>query len=369
MKLHIITSLLASITGGLFAGREECHNAKRTAEIDARHQREEIANTLITLYAQPYAPGYTGVATHERIEEANASLYDNSNYSEGLTNFALGLPGDGNALREANEIIAPAVPAARRFEYFAFNKADQLEADTDDARPIGADFKEIKFTGSMVQDKLINRGLTVTVDEDEVGHLPNWDQIYTQRVIDRIDRNTLVRNIALLSAAAVNQARTWDTSAGKDPDGDVKSSLLLGGTAGGLHGNRVIWGETAWNLRFLSHRAQDNAGGYASAGLTPEQVAGVLGVDVGYVVKSKVTSGTSFANIMGSIVLEYFAQSGQMPEDASHIKRFVGRIEGGEYRVYKYRLGAKLWRITVERYETSRITALAGIRKDTISAS
>jgi hypothetical protein len=363
MKLKYFISAMAAM---IFPPREECHNS-RTKEIDLRHAREEAANAVLSLYNQPFAPKYTGTVEHERYEEANASLFDNSNYSEALTNFAIGLPGDGNALREANEIIAPAVPAGRRFEYFAFNKAEQLEADTNDERPVGSDFKELKFTGTMVQDKLRNRGLTVTIDEDEVGHLPNWDQIYTQRIIDRIDRNTLIRNVALLSAAAVNQARTWDTSAGKDPDGDIKSDLLLGGTAGGLNGNRVVWGETAWHKRYLSHRAQDNAGGFTSAGLTPEQVASGLGVDVGYVIKSKVTSGSSFAEILGNLVLSFYAQSGQMPEDASHIKRFVGRIEGGEYRVYKYRLGAKLSRITVERYEVSRITALAGIRKSTIS--
>lgn len=367
MKLHLITSLLASITGGLFAGREECHNAKRTAEIDARHRREEVANTLQRIYNQPYENPWSGSVVHERVEEANAGLFESSHYSEGLTNFAIGLPSDGAALREANEIIAPKVTVGKRFEYYAFNKADLLESDADDERAVGSDFKDVKFTGGMVQDKLANRGLTVTLDIDEVEDIPNWDQVYTQRLIDRIDRNSLIRNIALLSAAAVNQARTWDSTAGKDPDADVKASLILGGAAGGLHGNRVVWGESAWNLRWTSHRAQNTGGGIASSSMTPEQVATLLGVDVGYVIKNKVTSGTAFANLMNNLVLSFYAESGLLKEDASHIKRFTGLIDGGEYRVYKYPMGSKLVRISVERYERTRITGLAGIRKDTIS--
>ena len=103
LKLHTIISAVVAM---LFPAREECHNS-RVAKIDEQHRREEAANAVLALYNQPYAPKFTGTAEHERIEEANASLYDNSNYSEGLTNFALGLPGDGNALREANEMIAP----------------------------------------------------------------------------------------------------------------------------------------------------------------------------------------------------------------------------------------------------------------------
>lgn len=339
---------------------------KRTTKLAALSRREQVINALASIEAGQWDNPYTGSTTHERVEEANASLYDNGNYSEALTGFALGIPRD-EGLRPALELISPAVPAGRRFEYFAHNKADGLEADADDERPIGSDFKEVRFKGSMVQDKLANRGLTVAVDEDEVGHLSNWDQIYTQRLIDRIDRNALIRNIALLSAAGVNVARTWDTTAGKDPTQDIQGDLLLSGDGGGLRANRVVYGETAWSKHALAHRAQASAGGFASAGMTEAQLAAYLGVDVVGVIRSRVTAGTTFSQIAGSLVLSFFALNGQMPEDASNIKRFTGMIEGGEYRVYKYRVGAKIWKITVERYERTRITSLAGIRKSTIS--
>ena len=367
MKSNLLFSILAAVAAA-FTPREECHNSlSRSKQIDAQKHRESVANALAQVERMRFEPEYSGAAIHERIEEANASLFDNAYYSEGLTNFALGIPSDGEALRVAREAVAPMVPVGRRFEYASFGRGDLLETDTDDERPVGADFKELTFVQTMVQDKLANRGLTVTVDEDEVGAIPNWDQVYTQRLIDRIDRNGLVRDIALLDAAATNTARTWDNSAGKDPDADLKAELLLSGDGGGLQGNRIVFGESAWTKRFLSHRAQTGAGGFASAGLTEDQVASLLGVDLVAVIKARATSGSTFPQIAGSKVYTFFAVSGMLAEDARNIKRFYGNIEGAPYRVYKYRVGSKLWKITVERYERTRITSLAGIRKATIS--
>ena len=370
MKIKLLFIQFCSALAASFIPREECHNAfSRSKQIDAQKHRESVENALQRIESQRWDAPYTGTAVHERIEEANASLFDNAHYSEGLTNFALGIPSDGDALRVARQAIAPMVPVGKRFEYMSFNKGELLETDTDDERAVGSDFKEIKFSETMVQDKLANRGLTVTVDEEEVGDLPNWDQLYTQRLIDRMDRNGLVRDFALLDAAAsgANTARTWDATAGKDPDADIKADLLLGGDAGGLQGNRVVYAESAWTKRFLSHRAQTASGGFASAGLTEEQVASLLGVDMVAVIKSRATSGSTFPQIAGSKVLSFFALDGLMKEDASNIKRFYANIEGGPYRVFKYRVGSKLWKITVERYERTRITSLAGIRKSTIS--
>jgi hypothetical protein len=368
MKVTSLFHIVAALWSVAFTQREECHNAlSRNKQIDAQRHRESVANALQKVETMRFDNPYTGKAEHDRVEEANASLFDNANFSEGLTTFALGIPSDGDALRVAREAIAPMVPVGRRFEYYSHNKGELLETDADDERAVGSDFKELSFHGTIVQDKLANRGLTVTVDEDEVGAIPNWDQLYTQRLIDRMDRNGLVRDIALVDAAATNTARTWDTTAGKDPDADIKADLLLTGDGGGLQGNRVIFGEAAWTKRFLSHRAQTGAGGFASAGLTEDQVAALLGVDMVAVIKSRATSGSTFPQIAGSKVFSYFALSGQMAEDASNIKRFYGNVEGAPYRVYKYRVGAKLWKITVERYERTRITSLAGMRKSTIS--
>jgi hypothetical protein len=368
MKIKLLVIHVGAVLAAAFTPREECHNAlSRSKQIDAQKHRESVANALERIESQQWDAPYTGTAVHERIEEANASLYDNAHYSEGLTNFALGIPNDGDALRLARQAIAPMTPVGKRFEYLSYNKGELLETDADDERAIGSDFKEIKFTGTMVQDKLANRGLTVTVDEDEVGDIPDWDQVYTQRLIDRMDRNGLVRDIALLDAAATNTNRTWDTTAGKDPDADMKADLLLSGDGGGLQGNRIVIGESAATKRFLSHRAQTASGGFASAGLTEEQIAALLGVDLYFVVKARATSGSSFPQIGGSKVYTFNAQDGLMKEDASNIKRFYANIEGGPYRVFKYRVGSKLWKITVERYERTRITSLGGIRKSTIS--
>lgn len=183
----------------------------------------------------------------------------------------------------------------------------------------------------------------------------------------RILRNSLRRTIALLSAAAVNTAKTWDTTAGKDPDMDVISELVLAATASGIRPNKVGFGDSAWAKRALSHRAQNDAGGYASAGLSPAQLAALLNADT-YVSRERYsTAGAALAEIVSNLVLMFFAMGSDV-EDPSNIKRFTSITEsGGEWRVYVQQVTSKLVDITVEHYELIKITSTLGIRKFTVS--
>ena len=85
----------------------------------------------------------------------------------------------------------------------------------------------------------------------------------------------LRRAIALLSAAATNTAKTWDTTAGKDPDSDVNTELVTAADLSGIRPSRVGFSDTSWSKRLLAHRAQNTAGGFASAAMTPN--AGHIG--------------------------------------------------------------------------------------------
>lgn len=329
-------------------------------------RRESVMNTLGEIAAMTAAPADTGAVEHDRVSMANANLFDNAHYSEPLTNYAVGWK-DNSDIEAALDFYAPAVPVSRRFEYRAFNNADDFESDTDDARAIGEDFKQVKNGGSMVLGQTVNRGLKICVDEDEVDGDPNWRERKVGQLLRRIKRNALIRAINLLSAAAVNTGKTWDATAGKDPDNDLLTELIAAADASGIMSNRIGFGHTAWSKRVGSHRAQDNAGGYASAGMTPEQVAGFLNVDDVFITRSRHNSGAAKAQILSNKVLMFLAEGGLSQEDPSNIKRFMTMIDGGDYRVFEYKTGSKFTEIVVEHYEQTLITSNLGIRQLTIS--
>jgi hypothetical protein len=274
-------------------------------------------------------------------------------------------------LDKALEFYAPAVPVARKFSYGVFDNAEQFLTDDDDQRPIRADFNDVEYTSTKVNAATLNRGLQISVDLDEIDGLPNWEEMYTNKLLRRIKRNSLKRAVALLSAAANAGTKTWNAAAG-DPDLDVIQDMITAADLIGIRPNRVGYGETAWSKRLLMHRYGSNAGGFASSTLTPETLAGLLQVDEVQVTSARYTaSATARTQIVANLVLMFLAQSGADTEDPSNIKRFIsmGSSEqgGGQYQVYSQRVSAKRHVIAVGHYELTKITSTLGIRKLTIS--
>ena len=302
-----------------------------------------------------------------RVYEANSSLFTGSHYSESLTGFATGI-SDNSDVAEALEFLAPVVPiGGRLFEYMAHEAKDDFQFDANDERQIGEDFKVVRTRTKMERGKVNNRGLTMILDEDEIDDDPDAEETAVSQLIKRLMRNDLIRAYNLLDAAAVNTNYTWDTSQGKDPDQDILLGISAGADASGRAANRVVYGETAWIKRKTSHRAQDSAGGRASAGLNAAGVAEELEVDAVQVMKSRYDNGGNLSQVAGSKVISFFAENGQTRKDSSNIKRFVRRIDGQLYRVHRRELGPKLIQITVEHYSESLITSTLGIRKGTIA--
>lgn len=345
--------------------REDVCNAKEAAP-RLSQKREALENALANIDAFRFDPEAKSGFVHDRVEEANASLFESSNLSEPLTNYAVGWR-DETGLDEALAFFAPEVPVGLRFEYRQFLNADDFENDADDARAIGAGFKEIVEGGTTVQDKLVNRGLQISVDEDEVQDDPNWRERKVRKLLNRIKRNSLIRAVALLDAAAGNTAVTWDTTDGKDPDQDVETSLAAAADSSGMMPNRVAYGETARLKRKLSIRAQKHAGGIANAGMNAVDLASYLGVDSVLFAKSRYGTGATKTRLMANLVLAFTAYNGADTEDASNIKRFFRLLDGQRYRVYEWRDGPKKYKIAVEHYERTRITSTLGIRKNTVS--
>jgi hypothetical protein len=298
---------------------------------------------------------------------ANEGRFESTYFSEPLTNYATGWLEQYD-IKQTLDRIAPEVPVGRRFEYKKGANAEFLLSETDDVRAIGGDFKRVEFTGTSANDKTLNKGLTIRVDDDEQ-KFADWQERYTRMLMQRLFRNELRRAIAALSAAATNTAKTWDTSAGKDPDFDVLAEIEATGDARGMDSNVVLFGSTSWRRRALAHRAQNTAGGFASASMTPDELAQLYGVDRVVVSKERYQStATAKAQVVANKVLIYMAPDMITKDDPSNIKRFVSAVDGGGFvRVFAQRMGAKFSDITVEHYSNIILPDTTGISQFTVS--
>jgi len=304
---------------------------------------------------------------------ANDSRFMETYFSEPLTNYAVGWR-DPNNIEASLQFIAPVVPVGRRFEWkMATNAEEFLSEVIDDQRAIGSDFKRVEFTASDVTDKTLNKGLTYIADLDNVSN-PNWQNDKVAKLLRRLYRNEYRRGITAIAAAATNTALTWDTTAGKNPDQDLKNDLLTATSTTGIRPNRILYGDTAFNKRSLSYESQSGtstAFGMIAA-LNLDQLASRLLVDKVMVSRERYQSSASaMSEIVSNLVFGFFAEDGVDTEDPSNIKRFVSSFApeqgGGLVRVFVQQISAKLVAITVEHYSKIVVTYSGGIRKWTIS--
>ena len=303
-----------------------------------------------------------------QIYLANEARFVSTFYSEALTGYVTGWK-DPNDIQGTLDFLFPPVMANRRFEFKKTDNAEAFLSETDDLRAIGADFKRVEYTGTTVNEKTLNKGLSVVVDLDNVADQGNWREQKTAMLMQRLWRNELRRAVTVAAASAANTAKTWDTTAGKDPDLDVLTDLIAGVDGAGFRCNRLLFGDVAWNKRAIAHRAQNTAGGFASASLTQEQLAGLLGVQGVKVSRERYTTAAATkGKVTPDIVLEFYAQDNATEDDPSHFKRFWSPVlGGGMFRVYEQQVTAKLYVITVEHYSNLVVAHTIGVRKLTIS--
>lgn len=303
---------------------------------------------------------------HELLCLANAASFNDTFFSEPLTTFAQGWRDPSNIEGEL-EFVAPMVEVPRRFEWRKFAEANDFMTESDDVREIGSDFKRVKFTGEIVNDKTYNRGLTMFIDLDEIAGQPNYRQRYTSYLLRRCARNDLRTAVTLLLASATNAAKTWNTES--DPDADLLDLVSLSAGGLGFNPNRIYAGADAWAKRVKVFRAQDNAGARASAMMTPAELAAWLTIEEMRVSRIHYqSSATEKSKVVGSVAVAFYAESGQLPEDPSNIKRFMSRCADGSLRrVYVREVSEKIEAITVERYVKTVAVSTVGLRKYTIS--
>jgi hypothetical protein len=312
-------------------------------------------------------PGIGNVPIGAICAASNEGRFDQQYLSQPLSTFAVG-GWDKDDLQSLLDFLAPAVPVPRRFSYFSFDIADAFLRDEggEDIRAIGADFSKVQGEAKTEHEaKTDNKGLTAAIDADELAADPTLETRTTTRLIQRLLRNEVRRALALIDASSTNTGKTWNSSA--DPDRDVLDELDAGFVASGNRANRVIYGSTAFSKRDKAYRAQNTAGGFASAGMTESQIGAYLACDVRTANQLYRGAAGSLAAFLAGAVYMFRAQGGLGVEDPSNIKRFVTNSGGQAIRIFRQQIGPKKIEITAEHYSRIVMTSTLGVRKFTVS--
>lgn len=299
------------------------------------------------------------------IISANENRFSAGNYSEALTAFTVGWVDPENTAKIL-DFIAPPIPVGRRFEFKKSDNAQAFYSESDDVRAIGAEFKRVSYTGESVNEKTINKGLTIRVDHDEVSG-DDWQERYVQMLMQRLLRNELRRAVKALEtiAASDNSAKSWN--AGANPDADIRNMLMLAADQSGVRPNRLLFGESAWDLRMTSLESQNSAVAFKGAAMAKDELAGKFMLDGCEVLSSRYQSAPATkSKILADAVFAFFAQNTLSKDEPSNLKRFYTPTEeGGAFRVYCDE-HAKYTDITVEHYSSIVATSALGVRKLTV---
>ena len=289
-------------------------------------------------------------------KQAQETQYNPNDYSDALTQFTQTWQDD-EGLEALLNFVAPKIPVARRFEYKQIEQDQMFYSETDDLRASGSAFKRIQFSGSVVQAKTLNKGLSIRVDaEDVVGN--DWQERYVHLLMKRLYRNELRRAILALKQHAKSVDTTWKGTS--SPDADIRDTLILAGKDHGFAPNRLLFGELAWYARQDCYAAQNNAGARISAEMSREHLAEKLLVEDIKLLKKQML-GLQGKELTGNEIFAFYAQNGLLKDEISNIKRFVTPCEDRHlFRVYVEE-HAKFTDITVEHYSNIVITSNTNI--------
>jgi hypothetical protein len=311
-----------------------------------------------------FAPG--------RVLAFNASQFSVNAPSEFLTNYAVRYSDPlQQTLQSLREAIAPEVmsnnSAFVQYPVYGFTDAFlALDNVLDVRRGIGADFTTVpNVTHSLVTQKMPEIGLAIEVDEEEELLDADWQQRKVALLLGILDRSELRQALALFIAGATNVNKTWDATAGKDPDQDVATEL----NAMMIPPNNVWFGPGAWLKRLLSLRSQNLAGQATSSTMTPDQLGGMWNATVQVPKPRYASAASTTAQIFGSVVMMFTAMPGMSKDDFSNLKTFMAPARNGQRRaVWVRQVGDKRWRIAVSTGKRLvAITSAIGMETITVS--
>lgn len=298
----------------------------------------------------------------------NEARLTESNYQQPLTDYVIGWT-DSQGTEETLNKLFPIVDVGRRFEYKALMNGEAFLSESDDIRAIGSDFKRVRTEGESVESSTQNKGLMIRLDKD---NFPINSQGIRERMAarlkDRLLLNDLRRGVGILLGINAGTSKTWTTT--QDPDADMHDLIEAAGLQSGLDPNTLVIGRNPWSKRFKCYRAQNNAGAYGSAALTPDQLSDLLQIDNVSVLKQRYATqktATSKTVMLGDYVVATYIEQNPMLDDPSSMKRFVSPTEqGGQWATYVIE-SAKFVDIIVEHYSRISQTASVGTKRYNIS--
>ncbi len=308
------------------------------------------------------------------IRLANEAAIANQFLSEALTQYSVGWTSPSGTLERTLDALCGApISVPKRF---SFKKADNAKAfaaveNDEDVRAIGADFKRVTLPGTTQDAHTVSKGLTMRVDRDELNDDPEAEQKAVAYLRTVLLRGEIIRAFTGLSGAASGGnaiSKTWGVGeSARDADADVLAHLQTLANDSGLLPNRIWFGSTAWNKRFTTLRAASNSSVAASALLTPEQFAGLAAVDSVHVCNERYQSASGKQTLLSNnLVLLFNAQGSGIKDDPSNIKRFVTKVAGSDWAVFREEHPAGV-DVTVAHQSLIAITSSLGIGKITVS--
>lgn len=303
----------------------------------------------------------------ENITQANQNKFNAATYSEALTAFTVGWQ-DNEASKILN-FIAPAIPVGRRFEFKRSDNAEAFYSESDDLRAVGSEFKRVHYKGESVNEKTLNKGLTMRVDHDEVAD-DDWQERYTQILLQRLLRNELRRAMSALETIAKSGKNPilWNSSA--NPDADIRKMLNDCADESGVRANKILFGEDAWSMRLDCLESQSTSVALRASSLTPGELSAKFMLEGCKVLSSRYQqTPTQKAKIASNKVFAFCAFDGVSKDEPSNLKRFyTPSPEGTAFRVYLEER-AKYTDITVEHYSSIVATSALGVRSLEITNS
>ncbi len=300
-----------------------------------------------------------------KIITANENRFTAGNFSEALTAFSAGWIDPENTAKIL-DFIAPPIPVGRGFEFKRSDNAQAFYSENDDVRSIGAEFKRVRYDGESVNEKTLNKGLTIRVDHDEIAG-DDWQERYVQMLLQRLLRNELRRAVAALDTIAESQ-QPADWEGVENPDADIRKMLSEAADESGIRPNRLLFGESAWDKRMTCLESQNSAVAFKGAAMAQSELAAKFLIDGCEIISSRFQSGaTEKSKILGDTIYAFFAQNTVSKDEPSNLKRFYTPNEyGSPFRVYCDE-HAKYTDITVEHYSSIVATSKLGVRKLTIN--
>jgi len=308
-----------------------------------------------------------------KVYLANEGAVNNQFLSEALTQYSVGWTSPEGKLEALLKVLTgEPVNVSKRFEFKKMDNAKAFAAveNDEDVRAIGADFKRVTVQGTTVDAHTLSKGLTLRIDRDELNDDPTAEQTAVAYLKTLLLRGEIIRAFTGLAGAATGgnaTTATWTAAAKADADAAILTHLQTLADDSGLLPNRVFFGATAWAKRFTTMRASDAVAVSNGAALTPEQLAGLYAVDSVHVCNERYQSGSGKSTLLSNaLVLLFNAQASGVKDDPSNIKRFVTKVNGADFAVFREEKAAFV-DITVAHQSLIAITSSLGIGKITVS--